>query len=556
MSDTNYTRWYREGSASLTQNSDIVTGSNTYWLNANIKPGDMFTLDSSKFYEVENVDSNTQITLKTPYLGATISNANYAVIRNFTATLPAETAAKVVTVLAKNEKYVDEPMNTLRGQSAYEIAVDKQGFVGNESEWLETLNAYGQAKKNGFVGSLNDWLESLTAFGIAKDNGFSGSEADWLESLIGAGQWQLLNKRTKLLDTENVTSPFYTCNNNIMNRPSTHASSQAYLHNSIVRGKNLGSKITQAQLEAIQNGTFEDMYVGDYWAVTELGGITYNNIGYRFNQDADTVFFQIVEINRYKSMYEGGLGDGIRGSERDTKEGNNIYSEFEKYEDYNYDNLAWNIPIDADTGKVPTWEKRPSAIMRNHLVVMASVNFNGVSFLHVGDKDALHLDQTGYAYDDILRKNIKDGNFIKNIAYPAFGEEYFLTWIEKLYTTLDTEKQRPAGPRNFLCKVEIPSIEQFTGLNFVGDNFAQAPTYSDGGEGPVYHFGQQMFSLFKKINPLSTYSPCFTRDYVKSDVYMWLRDAHYVMPLKPGINSGKIWLTSCPYFCIGVDSDE
>ena len=43
-------------------------------------------------------------------------------------------------------------------------------------------------------------------------------------------------------------------------------------HNAIYRGKNLGTSVTSAQYAAISNGTFEDLYIGDYWAIN---GITY-----------------------------------------------------------------------------------------------------------------------------------------------------------------------------------------------------------------------------------------------------------------------------------------
>jgi len=38
-------------------------------------------------------------------------------------------------------------------------------------------------------------------------------------------------------------------------------------HNSIYRGKFLGNAVTAAQYTAISNGTFEDMYIGDYWTI-------------------------------------------------------------------------------------------------------------------------------------------------------------------------------------------------------------------------------------------------------------------------------------------------
>ena len=49
-------------------------------------------------------------------------------------------------------------------------------------------------------------------------------------------------------------------------------SSGAGAHNSIYRGKNLGSTVTAEQYAAIQAGTFDDMYIGDYWTI---GGVTY-----------------------------------------------------------------------------------------------------------------------------------------------------------------------------------------------------------------------------------------------------------------------------------------
>ena len=41
----------------------------------------------------------------------------------------------------------------------------------------------------------------------------------------------------------------------------------AGFHNSIFRGKYLGDAVTEAQYAAISAGTFDDMYVGDYWTI-------------------------------------------------------------------------------------------------------------------------------------------------------------------------------------------------------------------------------------------------------------------------------------------------
>lgn len=122
------------------------------------------------------------------------------------------------------------------GDSAYQIAVDN-GFVGTESQWLESLegadgapgadgadgapgaagadgaSAYEIAVDNGFVGTESEWLESLegpagtpgadgddgapgtpgtpgtdglSAYEVAVENGFVGTEPEWLDSLQGA----------------------------------------------------------------------------------------------------------------------------------------------------------------------------------------------------------------------------------------------------------------------------------------------------------------------------------------------------------------------------------
>lgn len=43
-------------------------------------------------------------------------------------------------------------------------------------------------------------------------------------------------------------------------------------HNSIYRGKNLGTKVTEAQWAEIKAGTFRDLFIGDYWSI---GGMDY-----------------------------------------------------------------------------------------------------------------------------------------------------------------------------------------------------------------------------------------------------------------------------------------
>ena len=49
--------------------------------------------------------------------------------------------------------------------------------------------------------------------------------------------------------------------------------------NSIYRGKYLGNIYTPAQQQAVSSGTFEDMYIGDYWTI---GGINYRIAAFNY----------------------------------------------------------------------------------------------------------------------------------------------------------------------------------------------------------------------------------------------------------------------------------
>ena len=73
-------------------------------------------------------------------------------------------------------------------------------------------------------------------------------------------------------------------------------------HNSIYRGKNLGSVITPVQWSAIQNGTFEDLYIGDYW---EINSVRWQiaHFDYWLNTGDQNCTSHHVVIVPYNSLY-------------------------------------------------------------------------------------------------------------------------------------------------------------------------------------------------------------------------------------------------------------
>lgn len=67
-----------------------------------------------------------------------------------------------------------------------------------------------------------------------------------------------------------------------------HVFGNAGSHNSIYRGNNLGSSVTQDQWNAIEAGTFDDLYIGDYWVI---GGVTWLIAGFDYYYGCgDTAF--------------------------------------------------------------------------------------------------------------------------------------------------------------------------------------------------------------------------------------------------------------------------
>ena len=243
-----YTKWYSIGRVQLTKNSPNVVGTDTYWANVSIKPGDIFTTDGTKIYQVASITDNTHLTLRSNYAEASTSSAEYSIIRNFSSSTQSEISARTIDLLGTLRTYLDNDMETIRGKSAYELAVE---------------------------------------------NGYSGTLQQWLESLIGAGEWTALRETMTTADSALSTriDTAQTSANNALTRAQILSDSanspihmQAGYHNHITRGKNLGTSITSAQWNAIISGSFTDMFLGDYW---EIGGMRHYivHFDYMFNME-------------------------------------------------------------------------------------------------------------------------------------------------------------------------------------------------------------------------------------------------------------------------------
>ena len=93
-------KWYRTGTATVTNGSATVAGVATYWLTAVNRPmaGDMFT-DNQSVYEVDSVGSDGQLTLDRPYEGANASGLSYGIMLSASAATNTRIASQVSEVL-------------------------------------------------------------------------------------------------------------------------------------------------------------------------------------------------------------------------------------------------------------------------------------------------------------------------------------------------------------------------------------------------------------------------------------------------------------------------
>lgn len=95
-------------------------------------------------------------------------------------------------------------------------------------------------------------------------------------------------------------------------------------HNAIYRGKSLGNAVTTVQYAAIKAGTFDDLYIGDYWTI---GGVNYRIAAFDYYLNSgdtsctthhvvivpDTCLYNAQMHNTSSGGYEGGAANTTTG---------------------------------------------------------------------------------------------------------------------------------------------------------------------------------------------------------------------------------------------------
>jgi hypothetical protein len=146
--------------------------------------------------------------------------------------------------------------------SASSTAAHAEGYCSTAS------GKYSHA--GGFYTIAN--TENQTAIGI-----YNATVADGL-FIVGNGTATNARSNAMYVTTAgdmHVAGDIYIANEKVLT-----GTNNAGFHNSIYRGKSLGTAVTAEQWASIANCTFDDLYIGDYWTLSTTFGTSTKNIRY------------------------------------------------------------------------------------------------------------------------------------------------------------------------------------------------------------------------------------------------------------------------------------
>ncbi|MBL4917993.1 hypothetical protein [Szabonella alba] len=146
--------WYRTGTIAVTNGSTNVVGTGTAWV-GQILIGSAIHLPDGRAYEVANIVSDTQLTLGSAYLGATVSGQAYAV--QPTQGWAQRVNQQVAAWIALQQGYLDGPLAGRFGDGTAALpglafltdldtglrrpGANRMAFVTNALDRLEVNNA-------------------------------------------------------------------------------------------------------------------------------------------------------------------------------------------------------------------------------------------------------------------------------------------------------------------------------------------------------------------------------------------------------------------------------
>lgn len=147
-------------------------------------------------------------------------------------------------------------------------------------------------------------------------------------------------------------------------------------HNSIYRGKNLGTKITDEQLANIANGTFRDLFIGDYWTINSVKYMI-ADFDYMYNVGDTALTKHHIVVVPERNMYSHVMNDtditegGYVASKMYTEGLNNALASFKNAFGESHVLTYKNLLTTAVSGGTPSnwsWQSRQIDLMSEAMV--------------------------------------------------------------------------------------------------------------------------------------------------------------------------------------------
>lgn len=209
------------------------------------------------------------------------NNQNYYVIGDNNCRFPGMTKEEILTAITQaveNHEITDI-------DTGFVTTIIEQNTNKSVKFWIGTT-----AQFNALAQTSNDVFYIITDYDGEQD---LSVKIDEMNERVGTAE-------TNIVNLENEFNNVLGYNN-------------AGFHNSFYRGKNLGNQVTAEQYTAIDNGTFDDMYIGDYWTIV---GVIYRIAAFDYFYGIGTSTNKctkhhvvIVPDNVYGGISNGGTND-------------------------------------------------------------------------------------------------------------------------------------------------------------------------------------------------------------------------------------------------------
>lgn len=191
----------------------------------------------------------------------------------------------------------------------------------------------------------------------------------------------------------------------------------AGFHNSIYRGDFLGNSVTDAQYAAIANGTFDDLYIGDYWTIN---GVNWRIAGFDYywnsgdgatNSNCTTHHVVIVpdtSLYKYAMDTSNTNSGGYVGSKMYTNGLENAKATIKAI--FSGHVLSHRIYLNNSTSG-GVWRDSEVDLMNEHMLYGAGIFYTRSGAQHRVEKSQLPL----FAHEP-SRINIRDNYWLRDIT--------------------------------------------------------------------------------------------------------------------------------------------